>query len=104
MTVDLAVRLATRITEARRNSVVIVSSHEKLPIEHPRIISGGGLSIRQTARLTEYADLFIGCGSGLTVAATSGAAKPGMPNIQILKRSTSVYASFRHDFAYFGKP
>ena len=61
-------------------------------------------SIRQVARLTEHVDLFVGCGSGLTVAATSEAAKPGLPNIQILRRATSVYASFRHDFAYFGKP
>jgi hypothetical protein len=31
-------------------------------------------------------------------------AKPRLPNIQILKGSTSVYASFRHDFTHFGKP
>jgi hypothetical protein len=104
MTVDLALQIAQRVTAAHPNAVVIVSTHEALPIDHPRIISGGALSIRQTARLTEFVDLFVGCGSGLTVAATSSAAKPGLPNIQILKRSTSVYASFRHDFAYFGKP
>jgi hypothetical protein len=104
MTVDLAVQIAQRITAERSKAVVIVSTHEALPIEHPRIISGGSLSIRQTARLTDHVDLFVGCGSGLTVAATSGAAKPALPNIQILKRSTSVYASFRHDFAHFGKP
>ena len=40
----------------------------------------------------------------MTVAATSGAAKPALPNIQILARSKSVFASFRHDFQYFGKP
>ena len=104
MTVDLAERIAARIVAERPKAAVIVSTHEKLSIEHPRIVSGGALSIRQTARLTEHADLFIGCGSGLTVAATAGAAKPGLPNIQILTRDTSVYASFRHDFAYFGKP
>jgi hypothetical protein len=104
MTVDLALRMAERIVAAREGAVVIVSTHETLPTEHPRIIAGGALSIRQTARLTNYVDLFVGCGSGLTVAATSGAAKPALPNIQILKRSTSVYASFRHDFAHFGKP
>jgi hypothetical protein len=104
MTVDLALQVAERITAALSNAVVIVSTHEALPTENPRIISGGALSIRQTARLTHFVDLFVGCGSGLTVAATSGVAKPGLPNIQILKRSTSVYASFRHDFAYFGKP
>jgi hypothetical protein len=104
MTVDLAMRMAEAITAERSRAVVIVSTHEALPLVHPRIISGGALSIRQTARLTEHVDLFVGCGSGVTVAATSSAAKPALPNIQILKRSTSVYASFRHDFEYFGKP
>lgn len=104
MNVDLAMQMAQRITSAHANAVIIISTHEPLPSEHPRIISGGALSIRQTARLTNFVDLFVGCGSGLTVAATSGAAKLGLPNIQILKQSTSVYASFRHDFGYFGKP
>jgi hypothetical protein len=104
MTVDLALRIAERVTEACSKVVVIVSTHETLPTMHPRIISGGKLSIRQTARLTDYVDLFVGCGSGLTVAATSGAAKPALPNIQVLDRSKSVFASFRHDFAYFDKP
>ncbi len=104
MTVELAMRMAEAVTAERSKAVVILSTHEALPRRHPRIISGGGLSMRQTARLTNYVDLFVGCGSGLTVAATSGAAKPGLPNIQILRRSTSVYASFRHDFAHFGKP
>ena len=104
MTVDLAFELAQRITADDSRTVVIISTHEALPSEHPRIISGGSLSIRQVARLTHFVDLFVGCGSGLTVAATCGVAKPGLPNIQILKRSTSVYASFRHDFEHFGKP
>lgn len=104
MTVDLALQLAENITAARSKAVVIMSTHEKLRTEHPRIISGGALSIRQTTRLTDHVDLFIGCGSGVTVAATAGAAKSALPNIQILSRSKSVYASFRHDFAYFGKP
>jgi len=104
MTVDLAWQMAARITAADSKAVVIISTHEPLATENPRIISGGTLSIRQIARLTHYVQLFVGCGSGLTVAATCGVAKPGLPNIQILKRSTSVYASFRHDFEHFGKP
>jgi ADP-heptose:LPS heptosyltransferase len=104
MTKEMALQIAHRITEARSKTVVIISTHEKLAIEHPRIVSGDALSIRQITRLTDYVDLFVGCGAGLTVAATAGVAKPSLPNIQILSRSTSVYASFRHDFAYFGKP
>jgi hypothetical protein len=96
--------LAEEITRARRRTVVIISTHEPFESDNPRIVCGNMLSIRQIARLTEHIDLFVGCGSGLTVAATSEAAKRGLSNIQILRRSTSVFASFRHDFAYFGKP
>ena len=104
MTAEIALRIARQITEARSKAVVIISTHEKLDIDHPRIVHGGALSIRQTTRLTNYVDLFVGCGAAVTVAATSGAAKPALPTIQILSRSKSVFASFRHDFAYFGKP
>jgi len=104
MTAETALRIARQITEARSKAVVIISTHEKLDIDHPRIVHGGALSIRQTTRLTNYVDLFVGCGAAVTVAATSGAAKPALPTIQILARSKSVFASFRHDFAYFGKP
>jgi hypothetical protein len=99
-----ALALAEEITRARQRTAVIISTHEAFESENKRIICGDSLSIRQVARLTDHVDLFVGCGSGLTVVATSEAAKPGLPNIQILKRATSVYASFRHDFAYFGKP
>jgi hypothetical protein len=104
MNLERALELAEAITAERRKAVVIISTHEDLATGNPRIISGRDLSIRQTARLTNYVDLFVGCGSGLTVAATSGMARPKLPNIQILRRHTSVYASFRHDFAYYGKP
>ena len=104
LTVQSALALAEAITQMRRRTVVIISTHEPFATDNPRIVNGCALSIRQVARLTQHVDLFVGCGSGLTVAATSEAAKPALPKIQILRRATSVYASFRHDFAYFGKP
>jgi hypothetical protein len=103
-TVDLALELAEVITAASRKTAIIISTHEPKKTDNPRVIFADKLNIRQTARLTHFVDLFVGCGSGLTVVATSSAAKPALPNIQILSRYTSVYASFRHDFAYFGKP
>ena len=104
MTVDLAMHLAEAITAARPQAVAIISSHEAKASANPRILSASQLSIRQTARLTHPVDLFVRCGSGLTVAATADVAKQGLPNIQVLNRHTSVYASFRHDFAFYGKP
>ena len=58
--------------------------------------------MREHAALTHYCSLFVGCGSGLTVVATSATAKE-LPNIQLLSTRTSVFASFFHDFEYFGK-
>ena len=45
--------------------------------------------------------MFVGAGSGCTVMATSSAAKP-LPILLLLAGSTSVFASFSHDFEYFG--
>ena len=58
--------------------------------------------MRESAGLTHHCSLFIGCGSGLTVVATSQGAKV-LPNIQLLKGDTSMYASFAQDFEYFGR-
>lgn len=104
ITPDLALDIAQKVTAAEPDSCVVLSTHLPLEIDNPQIVHGGALSMRETAGLTHHVDLFIGCGSGLTVVATSGAAKPALPNIQILDRSTSVFASFKHDFDYFGKP
>ncbi|MBP2307293.1 hypothetical protein GBZ48_19215 [Azospirillum melinis] len=102
MTPALAQSVAERVTAAVPDCVVILSTHLPIANDNPRILWGGHLSIRQTAHLTNYIDLFMGCGSGLTVAATSSAAKIGIPLIQVLESSASVFGSFRHDFDYWG--
>lgn len=68
----------------------------------PNVVSAGELTMRENLALLEYCSHFIGCGSGLTVVATSERAKR-VPNIQILDSSRSVFASFFHDFNYWGK-
>lgn len=102
MTPEMMVRVAGEVIRRDPSIAFVLSTH--LPIEAglPQIIHGGELSMRETARLTHFSDLFVGCGSGLTVVATSEAAKPNIPNIQVLSRETSVFASFKHDFEYFG--
>lgn len=104
VTPALAADIAGLVALKNPRVAFVLSTHENVTSDLPQIIHGGELSMRETAALTHYADLFVGCGSGLTVVATSAAAKPDLPNIQILKQSTSVYASFKHDFEYFGKP
>jgi hypothetical protein len=103
MTPALGLEVAERVVAAVPDVCVVLSTHERIDTSNPRIVHGGSLSLRHTAFLTHFADLFVGCGSGVTVAATSGAAKPGLGNIQILNRASSKFASFKHDFEYFGK-
>ncbi len=103
MTPEIAEQMAEEVIEALPDTCIILSTHEEIFSTRPNILHGGSLSMRETALLTHYADMFVGCGSGLTVVATSTAAKQDLPNIQVLNRSTSVYASFKHDFEYFGK-
>jgi hypothetical protein len=104
MTPALALKIATRVIEQEPDVCFILSTHEPLKAGHPQIVHGGALSLRETAALTHHVDLFVGCGSGVTVVATSGGAKPALPNIQVLEKDTSVFASFKHDFDYFNKP
>jgi hypothetical protein len=104
MTPAMAVQAAEKVTRKDPSVAVLISTHEQIETDNPRIASAGALTMRENARLTHHVDLFVGCGSGLTVVATSPAAKPGLPTIQVLSRHTENYASFRHDFEYFGKP
>lgn len=103
MTPDLAIDVAERVLKDHDDMSIIISTHEDIKTDNSNIVSGADLTMRETARLTHHADLFIGCGSGLTVVATSTAAKPDIPNIQVLSPETAFYASFRHDFEFFGK-
>lgn len=103
MTPAIGLEMARRVVAAVPDVCVVLSTHERIDTDNAQIVHGGSLSLRQTAYLTHFADLFVGCGSGVTVAATSGAAKPGLPNIQILNLAASMFASFKHDFEYFGK-
>lgn len=98
-----AVSVAERVLANYPRACIILSTAERVLSANPRIVSAGGLTMLQNARLTHSADLFIGCGSGLTVVTTSDAAKRTLPSIQVLRRETSVYASMRHDLRHFGR-
>lgn len=103
VTPEFAMEAASLLLERIDNACVIISSHLPFASNRPEIIDGSALTMRESAGLTHHCSLFIGCGSGLTVVATSLNAKK-LPNIQLLKGETSMYASFAQDFDYFGKP
>ncbi len=104
MTPAMALKIAKKVIESEPDICFILSTHEPMKLDHPQIIHGGKLSLRETVALTHHVDLFVGCGSGVTVVATSESAKQALPNIQVLEKDTSVFASFKHDFEYFNKP
>jgi hypothetical protein len=101
VTPDLAQEIAGHIYDTLPNTTVIFLTNLPITLRDPRSRYAGQLSLRECGRLTHHCSLFIGCGSGGTVAASSTASKP-LPMLLLLSASTSVFASFAHDFEYFG--
>jgi hypothetical protein len=103
ITPALAQQVADHLYRLLPSTSVLFSTHLPMTLEHPNSRYAGAVSLRESGALTRYCTLFVGAGSGGTVAATSTAAK-SLPMLQLLAASTSVYASFAHDFEYFGLP
>jgi hypothetical protein len=74
----------------QRNTCVILSAPTAYHFEHPNIIDGNTLSIRETVALTHSCTLLLGCSSGISWAATSSAAHP-LPMIQILEKDAYYF-------------
>ena len=100
---ELAQEVALMVYEKLPNTCFILSTHLAISSNHRNTKVASNLSLREIAALTKAGTLFVGSGSGCTVAATSTAATE-LPMIQLLVKETSVFASFAHDFDYYGKP
>ena len=101
VTPDLAQNIADKIYARLPQATVIFTTSEPMTLRDTRSRYAGTLSLREIAHLTHACSLFVGAGSGCTVLATSTAAKK-LPFVLLLKANTSVFASFAHDFEYFG--
>jgi hypothetical protein len=101
VTPNYALYVAQGLISLLPDCQVILSSNFPIPQGNPGIIDGSKLSLRETAELTKYCHLFIGCSSGITQIALTDWAKP-LPLIQLLSKSTSAYGSIAHDFEYWG--
>ena len=101
VTPDLAQDIADKLYAVLPNTTVIFTTSEPMTLRDKRSRYAGTLSLREIAHLTHACSLFVGAGSGCTVLATSSAAKK-LPFVLLLKADTSVFASFAHDFEYFG--
>jgi hypothetical protein len=72
------------------DTCIILSAPQKYGFDHPCIIDGNSLSIRETVALTHFCTILLGCSSGITWATTSNAAKK-IPTVQILTRDTYIF-------------
>lgn len=85
------------------NTCVILSGPRPYNFDHPHIIDGNTLSIRETVALTHYCTLLLGCSSGISWAATSIAAKP-LPMVQILAPDGYYFNPLSLTFKRWHKP
>ena len=101
MNAGLAQEVADHLYRRLPDATVIFSTHLPMTPRDRRSRVASSLSLREIAGLTHHCSLFVGAGSGGTVAASSTASK-ALPMIQVLAQGTSVFASFAHDFEFFG--
>lgn len=103
LTQETAIRISTRIAEARQDTAIVVSSHRSFDSESPAVIDGSTLTFRENAELSKHCTLLLGCSSGITWLLTSNWAKK-IPTIQFLHRSTCwfSFASVKYDHQFWG--
>jgi hypothetical protein len=101
VTPDNAQDIADALYRILPDCTVIFSTHLPMTLRDPRSRHAGAISLREVTELTHHCTLFVGAGSGGTVAASASSAKI-LPMVQLLSANTSVFASFAHDFEHFG--
>ena len=97
---EFAIQIAQTVVQNNSRIKFILSSDKSISQQLPNIIDGSSLTFRENAELTHYCDLIIGCSSGISWLATSDWAKP-IPQIQLLNKSTGMFASMLNDARYF---
>ena len=100
---NFAIIISKRIIKRFENSVILLSSNQKIHTGNERIIDASELTFRENAELSKYCNLLIGCSSGITWLLTSTWAKK-IPTIQILKKRALLFefASVSYDLNYWG--
>lgn len=88
---------------SRNDAAVILSSGSAISHPDPRIIDGSRLSVRETAALTHYCTLLLGCSSGISWVSTSDAARQ-LPMVQMLNPDTPWINPLSRDFERFHLP
>jgi hypothetical protein len=103
VTPEFALATARIVGKSLPDIKFILASNLRLDNKTQNVIDGSTLSFMENAELTKYCTLLLGCSSGISWLATSDWANP-LPKIQLLSKSTHMYASMMHDAKYFGLP
>ena len=103
VTHEFAMKVAQKLISRIPDLSIVLSSNLPFQSSDERIIDGSVLSFRENAELTKYCSLFIGSSSGISWLCTSDWAKP-LPMIQLINPNSFWFASFVHDYKYWGLP
>lgn len=99
-----ALDVAKKVALKNPDACLILSSSENLNVQGVgNIVSAHELSFRENGLLAPRCTHFVGCGSGISALIISSDLGASIPNLQLLKEETSVFASFFHDLEYWGK-
>ena len=102
ITTEIALDIANQLIQ-NENTAIILSSNIKIGDANPKIIDGSTLTLRETATLTHYCTLLLGCSSGISWISTSDAAKQ-LPMVQLLDPNAYWVNPISRDFERFGFP
>ncbi len=98
---QFALDFARHITKKLPDVAVVLSSYHSFESDHPGIIDGSELTVRENAELTSFCSLLIGASSGITWIATSDWAK-SLPMVQLVIPDAVRSNSVAYDFAQRG--
>ena len=97
-----AIEIANKIVQ-NESTAIILSSANRIDSADKKIIDGSLLTLRETAALTHYCTLLLGCSSGISWISTSEAGKL-LPMIQIIDPYSPWVNPMSRDFERFGLP
>ncbi len=100
ITTEIALDIANQLIQ-NEDTAIILSSNIKIGDANPKIIDGSALTLRETAALTHYCTLLLGCSSGISWISTSDAAKQ-LPMVQLLDPNAYWVNPISRDFERFG--
>lgn len=100
ITKELAISVSEKLANNKDVAIILSSAN---PIIHhfENIIDGSSLTFRETAAVTHYCTMLLGCSSGITWISTSDAAKQ-LPMIQLINPDGAWLNPISRDFKRFG--